>query len=57
MSQRAFKCDNCGNENRRKIQELPDKSQKALYYSMQGTAVYPKKLHCGSCGHEWPKTA
>ena len=48
-------CPKCGNENSRKIQELDDKSKKPLYYSMAGAPVYPKKLHCGLCGHEWPK--
>ena len=56
MSQR-WKCEKCNNENRQKIQELDDKDKKPLYYAMQGSPVYPKKLHCGICGHEWPKPA
>jgi ribosomal protein S27AE len=54
---KRWKCEKCGNENRQKIQEIDDKSQKALYYSMQGSPVFPKKIHCGMCGHEWPKPA
>ena len=57
MSAVRWKCAKCGNENRQKIQESEDKKQTALYYSMQGTPVYPKKLHCGICGNEWPKPA
>ncbi|MCF2141845.1 MAG: hypothetical protein K9W44_17470 [Candidatus Lokiarchaeota archaeon] len=55
MSGRIFKCPKCGNEDRRKIQEKDDNSQRPLYFSMQGSPVYPKKLHCGACGYEWPK--
>ena len=51
-----WKCPKCNNENRQKIREHEDKSQKPLYYSMQGAPVYPKKLHCGVCGNEWPET-
>ncbi|MHA1745525.1 MAG: hypothetical protein ACTSWW_05970 [Promethearchaeota archaeon] len=53
MSGRKFTCPKCGNTERRKIQEIEDKSQKPLYFAMQGTPVYPKKLHCGKCSHEW----
>lgn len=56
MSSRAFQCAKCGNTDRRKLKELEDKEKPALYYSMQGTPVFPKKIHCGACGHEWPKT-
>ncbi len=52
---RVFKCPKCGNEDRRKLKELDDKDQRALYYSMQGSPVFPKKIQCGVCSHEWPK--
>jgi Zn ribbon nucleic-acid-binding protein len=53
---RVFKCAKCGNADRRKLKELEDKTQKALYYSMQGTPVFPKKIKCGACGNEWLKS-
>ena len=52
---RVFLCPKCGNQERRKIKEVEDKAQKPLYYSMQGSPVYPKKLKCGKCSHEWAK--
>ena len=50
---RRFKCPSCGNEMRNKIQEIDDKTQKPLYFSMQGSPVYPKALRCGVCNHTW----
>ena len=52
----AFKCPSCGNFERRKISEGEDKTAKPLYFSMQGSPVYPKQLICGVCGHKWKKT-
>jgi ribosomal protein S27AE len=49
----ANKCPKCGNADRRKIKEFDDKNQKPLYFSMQGTPVFPKRLKCGLCGEEW----
>ena len=57
MSTRTFKCPKCGNDNRRKIKEEEDKTQSPLYFSMQGTPVYPKKMSCGACGFSWQKSA
>jgi len=54
---RVFLCPKCGNQDRRKIKEVEDKSQKPLYYSMQGAPVYPKKLICGKCNHSWTKSS
>ena len=54
---RVFKCPKCSNEDRRKIKEVEDKAQKPLYYSMQGAPVYPKKLKCVKCNHEWTKSS
>lgn len=52
----AFKCPACGNDERRKISEGEDKTAKPLYFSMQGSPVYPKQLICGNCGHKWKKS-
>ena len=57
MSVRKFTCPQCGNDDRRKIQEVDDKEETPLYYSMQGQPVYPKKLHCGKCSYEWKKSS
>ncbi|MFX1557305.1 MAG: hypothetical protein ACFFC9_08625 [Promethearchaeota archaeon] len=46
---KRFKCTECGEENPRKLQEIPDKTQ-VLYYSMQGAPVYKKRIKCGNCG-------
>jgi ribosomal protein S27AE len=46
---KRVKCINCGEENPRKLHEEQDKNQ-VLYYSMQGTPVYKRKMKCGSCG-------
>lgn len=55
MSQyKRVKCPKCENENPRKLHEEPDKSQ-VLYYSMQGTPVYKKRMKCGQCGHVFYK--
>ncbi|MHA1511070.1 MAG: hypothetical protein ACTSRX_05055 [Promethearchaeota archaeon] len=54
---RVFKCPKCNNQERNKIKEVEDKAQKPLYYSMQGAPVYPKKLKCGKCNHEWTKSS
>ena len=43
------KCPKCGEENPKKLHEVPDKSQ-VLYYSMQGNPVYKKLMKCGVCG-------
>jgi len=50
-----IKCPECGNENPRKLHEKEDKDKDPLYYSMQGSPVYPTKIHCGVCGHNFPK--
>ena len=52
---KRFKCVNCGEENPRKLHEEPDKTQ-VLYYSMQGTPVYKKRIKCGSCGTLFDKS-
>ncbi len=52
---KRIKCPQCGNENPRMLHEEPDKTS-VLYYSMQGTPVYSKKMKCGSCAHEWKKS-
>lgn len=52
-----MQCPKCGNQDRRKMKEFEDKNQKALYFSMQGTPVYPKKWRCGNCGEEWALTS
>jgi len=46
---KRFKCPDCGEENPRKLHEEPDKTQ-VLYYSMQGSPVYKKRIKCGNCG-------
>lgn len=46
---KRFKCSSCGEENPRKLHEVPDKTQ-VLYYSMQGSPVYKKRIKCGNCG-------
>ena len=51
---KRLKCPTCGNENNRKLHEIADKSN-VLYYSMQGTPVYAKKIKCGDCGYTFPK--
>jgi ribosomal protein S27AE len=52
---KRFKCTKCGEENPRKLQEVPDKTQ-VLYYSMQGTPVYKKHIKCGNCGNTFEKS-
>ncbi|MGV9171374.1 MAG: hypothetical protein ACOC44_00420 [Promethearchaeia archaeon] len=49
-----IKCPKCGNEDRRKLHEEPDKNN-VLYYSMQGSPVYKKQMKCGQCGHVFDK--
>jgi len=51
---KRFKCGECGEENPRRLQEIPDKTQ-VLYYSMQGTPVYKKRIKCGNCGTVFDK--
>ncbi len=51
---KRIKCPECGNENPRMLHDEPDKKT-VLYYSMQGTPVYSRKMKCGSCSHEWKK--
>ncbi len=51
---KRMKCPNCGNSDRRKIKEEPDKGT-VLYYSMSGTPVYKMKFKCGNCGTIIPK--
>ncbi len=51
---KRLKCPSCGNNDRRKIKEEPDKTE-VLYYSMQGTPVYKTKFKCGQCGTIIPK--
>ena len=46
---KRLKCSDCGEENPRKLHEVPDKTQ-VLYYSMQGSPVYKKRIKCGNCG-------
>lgn len=48
------KCPKCENENPRMLHEEPDKSQ-VLYYSMQGTPVYARRMKCGKCGEFFGK--
>ncbi len=50
---KRIKCS-CGNENPRKLHEEPYKST-VLYYSMQGTPVYKKRIKCGMCGKVFDK--
>ncbi|MFX0099811.1 MAG: hypothetical protein ACFFCS_09520 [Candidatus Hodarchaeota archaeon] len=49
---RGYKCPSCGKGDR--IMEIQDKT-KILYYSMQGSPVYSKKLKCGNCGNVFEK--
>jgi ribosomal protein S27AE len=52
---KRFKCGECGEENPRRLQEIPDKTQ-VLYYSMQGNPVYKKRIKCGNCGTIFDKS-
>ncbi len=52
---KRFKCSDCGEENPRKLHEVPDKTQ-VLYYSMQGSPVYKKRIKCGNCGLVFDKS-
>ena len=51
---KRFKCPECNEENPRKLHEEPDKTQ-VLYYSMQGSPVYKKRIKCGNCGKIFDK--
>jgi len=51
---RRVVCPECGEKNKNKLHEEPDKNE-VLYYSMQGTPVYKTKMKCGNCGHTWYK--
>lgn len=51
---KRFRCSQCGEENPRKLHEEPDKTQ-VLYYSMQGAAVFKKRIRCGACGMVFDK--
>lgn len=51
---KRVKCPKCENDNPRMLHEEPDKST-ILYYSMQGTPVYARKIKCGNCGHFFSK--
>jgi len=51
---KRVKCPQCGNENPRKLHEEADRNS-VLYYSMQGTPVYKRKMKCGDCGNLFKK--
>ena len=51
---KRIKCPKCGTDNPRMLHEEPDKTT-VLYYSMQGSPVYSRKMKCGNCAHEWKK--
>ena len=44
---RKWQCPNCGNIDKSKIREVPDKTRR-IYGSL-----YAKKYKCGICGNEW----